>query len=276
MGNQMFQYALGRSLATRLGLPLVLDVSILRRYPEFGFDLGHFRLGQQQLRDWPYLFSRARIELVRVAASLGVKVARPVTEPGLLFAPEILDVDGPCVVQGYWQSERYFESIAEQLREEFSMIRGQDPRSAECERHIRGVSSIGLHIRRGDYVSSPDCNAFHGVCPREYYDASLRLIQSKLGQDAELFVFSDDMKWARENIRYELPTTYVDWNQNRNYEDLRLMRSCRALIMANSTFSWWGGWLNPRPDKLAVAPRQWYQAPGVISDLPNSSWLVTL
>ena len=275
IGNQMFQYAIGRSLCIRTGRPLVLDISPLFLEPGWGFDLACFRLGQQRVRNLPYAVWRVRRKLLRVLVSLGVELKRFVEESGLQFSEEVLRIRKACILHGYWQSERYFESISDQLREEFTFIGEQDPRSAACQASIRRAKSIGLHVRRADYAT-PDGNAYHGTCPKSYYDAALELVLSRLGADAELFVFSDDMDWTRENIRYALPTTYVDWNSRRSYEDLRLMSSCRALIMANSSFSWWGGWLIPGPDKVVVAPRQWYRAPGVISDLPDSSWLTAI
>ena len=276
LGNQMFQYALGRSLSLRQRRPLILDTSLLSQEPDWGFDLRHFRLGQQRVRNWPFLPWIIRVKLLRVLASPVMEVVGWINEPRLQFSPEVLETDQPCILNGYWQSERYFDSISDKLREDFTIVTAQDARSAECQRRIRSVKSIGLHVRRGDYVTVPSCNAFHGTCSKDYYDAALRLILPRLGRDVELFVFSDDMKWARENIQYAPPTTYVDWNQDRSYEDMRLMSSCRALIMANSSFSWWAGWLNARPDKLVVAPRQWYRAPGAVSDLPLSPWLVAI
>lgn len=275
LGNEMFQYALGRTLAIRMQRPLVLDISMLYLEPDWGFDLPCFRLGEQRVRDAPFM-SRARMKLLRKLASYGLEVMHVVNESGLAFAPEILQIDRPCVLDGYWQSERYFESISERLREEFTIIQPQDQRSSDCQRRILETKSIGLHVRRGDYVTIPFHNDFHGTCSKQYYDAAIKLVMARLGPNAELFVFSDDMMWSRENIRYPLPTTYVDWNQDRCYEDLRLMSSCHAMIIANSTFSWWGGWLNPRPDKLVIAPRNWYRAPGVASDLPKSSWLMAI
>jgi hypothetical protein len=276
LGNQMFQYALGGCMSIRLGLPLVLHISESSVGWPDPFDLPCFRLSNHQVRNWPVSLFHSRMRWLSRLASWGIGATRVVEEVSLQFSPDVLGVDGPSLLAGSWQSERYFDSISDQLREDFMIVTAQDARSAECQTRIRGVKSIGLHVRRGDYVTLPACNAFHGTCSKDYYDAALRLILSRLDQDVELFVFSNDMKWARENIQYALPTTYVDWNQDRSYEDMRLMSSCRALIMANSSFSWWAGWLNARPDKLVVAPRQWYRAPGAVSDLPLSPWLVAI
>jgi hypothetical protein len=276
LGNQMFQYAIGRALSIRVDRPLVLDIPIQFRSAGWGFDLRYFRLGQQRVRYLPRPLRRTRIGILAGLRSAGIELTHFVDEPSLEFCSEALQVRKPCILSGFWQSERYFESISRQLRDEFTIVREQDPRSTECQARIRGANSIGLHVRRGDYLVAPGAEDYHGTCSKEYYDAALKLVLARFGAHAELFVFSDDMAWARENIRYAIPTTYVDWNAGRDYEDLRLMSQCQALIMANSTFSWWGGWLNSRHGKMVVAPRQWYRAPGVVSDLPNSPWLIAI
>jgi len=194
----------------------------------------------------------------------------------LEFTRETLEIQRPCVLDGFFQSELYFSDIADRLREDFTIVAEQDARSTECERRIRKANSIALHVRRGDYITDPVCSLFHGTCPKKYYDDALDLVLSRIGRDAELFVFSDDMEWCREIIRYPLPTTYVDWNADRSFEDMRLMRACTAQIIANSTFSWWAAWLNPRPGKVVVAPRRWYLQPEVPCDLPKAPWLTAI
>ncbi len=278
LGNQMFQYAIGRSLSIRLGLSLLIDSSRLRVDVPVArsYDLGCFRLSGHRTRSRPSLVFRAGDKLQRTMNSYCRGSPYLIKERTLQFEPEVLKVDGPCRLEGYWQSERYFESISDQLRSEFAILPAPDARSAECADRMQRVNSVGLHIRRGDYVTHADCSAFHGTCPAEYYDAALRFFQSRFGPKVELFVFSDDMKWTRENIRFPVATTYVDWNADRNYEDLRLMSSCSALAIANSAFSWWAGWINPDPEKLVVAPKRWFRAPGVFSDLPESPWLIAL
>jgi hypothetical protein len=277
LGNQMFQYALGRTLSLRLGLPLTLDLAMLRirtaTQPPRRYELGRFRLAGPRLRDRPLWLARAGDSAARWLASRGIGSMCFVNEASLAFQPEALQVSGPCRLEGYWQSERYFEAMATELREDFTFQQAPDAHSAGYESRLRAVKSVGLNFRRTDFVESP----FHGTCSENYYTAALERVVERLGRDIELFIFSDDMEWCRKNVRYSLPTTYVDWEgMDHTSEDLRLMSACRALVMANSTFSWWAGWLNPRPDKLIIAPRQWFQAPGYISDLPNSPWLTAL
>ncbi len=272
LGNAMFEYALGRAMAVRHNRPLVLDTSLLFLSPDWPFDLPCFRLGEQRVRELPHRLWRARRNVLTALDRVGLAPVRWIEESGLQFDADLLEVRQPCALKGYWQSERYFASVEPQLRKEFTIVREQDSRSAACHARIRQVPSIGLHVRRGDYVNGD----FHGLCSIEYYAAALRVIEPHVGPSAELFVFSDDMAWAREHIRFALPTTFVDWNAARNYEDLRLMSACRALIAANSTFSWWAGWLNPNPDKIVIVPRRWYREPGVTSDLPGSTWATAI
>ena len=277
LGNQMFQYAMGRALSIRLALPLVLDISMLRfrtnAYTPRDYELGCFRLSGQRLRDTPVWFFRARNTVGRWLVSQGIDSTRFITEQSLQFDPEMLQVNGPCHLQGHWLCERYFESIAAQLREDFAFLPAPPARSLEYESQIRGVKSVGAHFRRGDFTDRP----FPGQCSEDYYRSALEMVASRLGGDLELFVFSDDIDWCRQNVRHPLPTTFVDLRGIAPpFEELRLMSACRAFVMANSTFSWWAGWLNPRPDKVVIAPRHWIQVPGYVCELPNSPWLTAI
>ncbi|MBI3865838.1 MAG: alpha-1,2-fucosyltransferase [Planctomycetia bacterium] len=278
LGNQMFQYALGRALSIRSGLPLVFDLSalgfdvaVVRKY-----ELACFRLCEHGMRKLPVPVHWAREKGLRILARFRSGPGYLIKEPSIAFEPGVLCRDRPCRLDGYWQSERYFDSISARLRVDFEFLPPQDPRNANCSARIQMTNAVGLHIRRSDYVSDPTTSAFHGTCSSEYYDAALKLVRSRLGSDPELFVFSDDIEWVRENLSFPFPATCIDWNQGRGFEDLRLMSACRALVIANSAFSWWAGWLNPDPRKLVVAPRRWYRAAGMFSELPDSKWLIAL
>ena len=127
-------------------------------------------------------------------------------------------------------------------------------------RRIDAVNAVSLHVRRGDYVDNPSTNRWHGICSLDYYQRALDYI----GFHAEaphLFVFSDDQKWTRANLRFAAATTFVEINPpDRGYRDMSLMARCRHHIIANSSFSWWGAWLNPSHEKIVVAPKQWFSA----------------
>jgi len=281
LGNQMFQYAIGRRLAHDRGTDLELDLSgyvdqsmhaTARRY-----ELGCFRIraGIARARDLPGYEPRS--PLARLAARL-VPPAGPrlevVHEPRFTFDPGVLDAPDGTALFGYWQCERYFDAIAPLIRSDFEFVEPPRGANADMLAEIRGVEAVSVHVRRGDYVSDARTNAFHGTASLDYYRDALATIAATVDRPS-LFVFSDDPAWCKEHLRSDLPTTYADHNPpERGHEDLRLMVGCRHHVLANSSFSWWGAWLNPSPDKVVVAPRRWFQDDSVdTSDLIPRGWI---
>lgn len=175
---------------------------------------------------------------------------------------------------GYWQSERYFVDAADIIRAEFKPRLALEPENAATAAAIDGVTAVSVHVRRGDYVTDKVTNAYHGVCSLDYYRAAIARIAERVASP-HLFVFSDDHAWVQENLRSNYPTTYVTANSpDRGYRDMQLMSRCRHHIIANSSFSWWGAWLNPRPDKVVVAPARWFiDKSNDTRDLLPGEWL---
>src|SRR5205085_10980535 len=137
----------------------------------------------------------------------------------------------------YWQSEQYFSDMADELRRELTAAEPIDLSNATIAESIRSVEAVSLHVRRGDYVSKPETNLFHGTCSLDYYREAVSLIKSRLATP-HLFVFSDDFAWARENFRLDVPTTFVEANSPADgFRDMRLMSLCRHHVIANSSFS---------------------------------------
>ncbi len=123
------------------------------------------------------------------------------------------------------------------------------------ERIGKCTNPVSLHVRRGDYTLAAEGNI---ALPLDYYTRSISICRERLA-DPTFFVFSDDIAFARKNLPHDIRAVFIDHNDDASsHEDLRLMSSCRHHIIANSTFSWWGAWLNPRLDKLVVAPKHWY------------------
>ena len=195
-------------------------------------------------------------------------------EPQFRYDPHLSDQKLPLYMDGYWQSELYFADAAEALRRELSPREPLDDVNAEMAQSIRQCTAVSLHVRRGDYVTNAHTNAYHGVCSLDYYRRAIDHIRGQIS-DAHLFVFSDDADWTRENLKTDLPTTYVSANPpDRGFRDIQLMSLCRHHIISNSSFSWWGAWLNPNPGKIVVAPSQWFAAGGNdTSDLVPGSWV---
>jgi hypothetical protein len=175
---------------------------------------------------------------------------------------------------GYWQSEKYFADITEELREELTPTTPVEGQNAVYAATIRDCNAVSLHVRRGDYASNQQTNTVHGLAPLAYYSGAVRLIRERFG-DTRFFVFSDDLTWCRESLPLDSTTVYVQGNDgDRAFEDLRLMSLCRHHVIANSSFSWWGAWLNPNPNKVVIAPKHWFADPTIdTTDMLPAGWI---
>ena len=122
----------------------------------------------------------------------------------------------------------------------------------------RAATAVSVHVRRGDYVSDPAAQSFHGTCSPEWYAAVMKEMVARVEAPA-FFIFSDDPQWARSNLPAYEGMHFIDpQSDRRDFEDMHLMSLCCHHIIANSSFSWWGAWLNPSPDKQVIAPARWF------------------
>ena len=273
LGNQMFQYALGRVLAEKTGTELLLDLSAYRTYQLHNFGLDAFECKIVQApwylttgsRVWSML-RRARFCPTSYLRLLGI---RWVGEGGdLRYRPQIIDGQGATYLDGYWQSEKYFSECEEIIRNEFSL---RPPLLDQLQLHRRELGigqrvTVSMHVRRGDYVSDKLANATHGALGEDYYNRGMKYMLDRLGVDLSLLVFSDDIEWAKSNLHYSVATTYVQASDGFPQLDLCLMASCDHHIIANSSFSWWGAWLNGYRGKMVVAPRKWFRSDSQCAD----------
>jgi hypothetical protein len=267
MGNQMFQYAVGRQLSVKNRCPLYLDCSELlntdTRNTIRHFALDVFHLSHQQVppvrNGWMGKicdrFSRVRV----------------INEPDFSFHPWVLQSKGKLQLNGYWQNQNYFNNIAATIRQDFTIRHEPDERIKGLLRQINETASVSLHIRRGDYVHNSATNQFHGVCPEGYYRQAIASLKEKCIAP-HFYIFSDDIEWAKTNFLIYDPHTFVSGNTGeKSVEDLRLMAACRHNIIANSSFSWWAGWLNTNPQKIVIAPKQWFRT--VPTDIVPETWI---
>lgn len=256
LGNQLFQYAAGRSLAERLQADLKVDVAAFgsgdRRY-----GLGHF-IASPQVATPEEVRSAGgarRIQLV-----LGMLHARgPVLrERHFHFDRRFEQIATSVYLDGYWQSERYFAHIAPLVRDELRVRVAPSIANAATLERIRAGTSVAVHVRRGDYVTNAKARRTHGGCPPDYYTAACRFVVERTRRPS-FFVFSDDPEWVRANLSFPGAVEYVDHNGPRDaHEDLRLMAACQHHVIANSTFSWWGAWLGHSKTQIVVAPQRWF------------------
>ena len=180
-----------------------------------------------------------------------------ITETNYHFNPDYLKFGSNCYLNGYWQCEQYFTSISEVIRNEFQFKSCLDIENLKMETLIKSTNSVSIHVRRGDYIHNPATVKFHGICSEAYYKEAVNFISEKI-QSPHFFIFSDDMDWVQQNFALSNSVTFVTINQeNSAVDDLRLMSCCRHHIIANSSFSWWGAWLNNYKDKIVVGPKKW-------------------
>lgn len=275
----MFQYAAGRALALAHGVTLRLDTSDFAGYERHqGFQLAQ-----------AFAASFTPASAAEVARTLGWQrsalarriVSLPVLErlrnKNLLVEPHFHYWDGlryaagHCYLRGYWQSEKYFLHHAGTLRADFAFRSPPIGANAPLAERMRRENAVSLHVRRGDYVSHRATAALHGALPPAYYEAAVAHILDRVPNPV-FYVFSDDIPWVKKHLRLAAPTYFVEHNRQA-FDDLQLMSLCRHHVIANSSFSWWGAWLNQDPEKIVVAPRQWFAQPRRVDDLLPASWV---
>ena len=280
LGNQMFQYAVALALAKKQGKQLLIDTVFLeeklpflknRTYRKYG--LGVFLLDpdsklsvlSQAARRFsiPYLWLSLNACLLTFSRILGLRMIR---QHGDDFDPSLTSQKGDLLLFGYWTSETYFKQIQSAVRSSFTFRRPLDGEAADVARQISDCNSVSVHVRRGDYVSLKAVQQYMAQTSLSFYaDAIQRIreLSGNAGGDAlTAFVFSDDVAWCQQNLSLGIPTVYVsDRISGPDGSDhMRLMSLCRNNIIANSTFSWWGAWLNENPEKIVIAPKQWLLA----------------
>jgi hypothetical protein len=275
IGNQMFQYAAGKALARAHGVPLVVDVSDFRGYglhhgyqleQAFGIRPPHADpVAMKHLLGWKSLPPVYRLlrggRLPFLCGNLYVIEPRPRL---CSYWDEFWHLPSGCYLRGYWQSEKYFLPIADEIRRDFAFVEPMSTEGQSVADRIAASESVSLHVRRGDIAANPGVLAVHGLCSIDYYQCAMARI-AEAHRDAHFFVFSDDVEWARNNLPQVHAIEFVDVNHGaRSYEDMRLMSLCRHHIVANSSFSWWGAWLGETASGLVVAPKRWF----AVDDIP--------
>jgi hypothetical protein len=286
LGNQMFQYAAAKALAERLNTGVCIDTSPLhvrlRNTTSRPYELNHFVLskGQEQV-----VFSQVRGFLFfkiypKVKKSfLGKMIAKNYAlfeeENAYMFDSEILSLPDNSLLLGYFQAEKYFSSSEKIIREAFRFKQALAGKNLELAKKMKSCNSVSIHIRRGDYLSNK--SSFETFCSiaADYYQKAIEHIYTRL-ENPVFFIFSDEPEKAKKEI--PLPqANFIDWNKGTDsYIDMQLMTCCRHNIIANSSFSWWGAWLNPHPNKMVVAPAEWLKdkaANASIKDLLPGKWI---
>jgi hypothetical protein len=276
----MFQYTAGRALALERGVPLCLDIQDFAGYKlHNGYELDRVfnvktRLASdsdlKEVLGWR-AYSPIRRRLFRKQLTT-FRGARLFVDTQLTSWRQINEMPDTCYLMGNWQTEKYFEKVKETIRADFSFRLPLVGRNDELAEQIGNSNAVSLHVRRGDIAVNPASLAIHGLCSLDYYRRAIEYVAARVSKPT-FFIFSDDMPWVRENLHIEHSCHYIDHNQSvESYNDMRLMSLCQHHIIANSSFSWWGAWLNPQEGKLVVAPQRWFAADFDSSDIVPVAW----
>lgn len=284
LGNQMFQFACGQALAATTGQEAQYATDGLATFAQsrpleltkaFGIhlpladpgDLTHLIGGWRSSPQMRRLLSRPEARLLRGR--------RFIAEQRFALIPNLADrAAAGAYLHGYWQSEQYFKQHAA-IRTAFQFQGNPGPQNQDVLDRLAAGQSIGVHVRRGDYATNPKANAVHGLLPPAYYIAAikeLRVIKPK----ARVFAFSDDPSWTEAHVLAALGNAECICHNSgaSSFRDMQLMAQCDALVISNSSFSWWAAWLNSKPGKTVIAPKQWFADTKLdASAIVPASWL---
>ena len=279
LGNQMFQFALYEAL--RMQFPeeqILLDLHCFNGYHKHrGFEIPRIFGITYEEANWKEVAKVAypfpNYQSWRIGSRI-LPCRKTMLKEGAdyVFEPKVLTRKGDTYYDGYWQHEEYFTAIREDILKTFTFPAFVDQRNQETARFITEKNSCAIHIRRGDYVKD---RLFRGICDVDYYKTAIQRMK-ELTNPKVFCIFSDDTVWCREYLSVLLgqaETIYVDWNTGeKSFQDMHLISLCRHQIIANSSFSWWGAWLNTNKEKVVIAPRKWWNMSGVHTPIPTS-WI---
>jgi len=243
LGNQMFQYAFGKACSLKARVPLFLDLAWYKSKKR-KFLLGELRVS----------YDMSSESSLRVGAMKLIRRPRIFKDAGF-FEERNMEAAGNAFLEGSWESYRYFDSIADDIKKEF-VLKKPSGRFIELSRSIP-PDSIAVHVRRGDYLIP------HGkyLNNAEYYDKGVEhILKVRAMNDPLVMIFSDDPEWCRQELRSLAgrPTEIFSERLASDAEELALMSLYGNNVISNSTFSWWAAYLNPHPDKIVVMPENWY------------------
>jgi hypothetical protein len=276
LGNQLFQYALGRSLATKYSCALNIDTTWYNNTPEGSTPRAPLI---------EYLNINANF-IENVAAQeifIQQKIWRKFFSKKIIlekkyfkYDESIMNKKPPVYIDGYWQSYKYFENIRHCLLNEITPKMVGSPNYIQLETMIKKTKNpIAIHVRRGDYITSESASKVHGALTIDYYKNAINEIKKKT-ETQTFFFFSDEINWVKENLGNQDNYYYIEPNCNKDsaIQELYLMSLCKDFIIANSTFSWWGAWLGTNKDKVVIFPEKWMtNLNSVNTDLMPNDWI---
>ena len=253
LGNQFFQYAVARRLSIKYNAKIVLDKTFFENIPA-GDTPRKFQIDLYQVK--PDLIISKTNNLISVIRFLSRLILRPFKDDAQINIFNILlKLNLPVYLTRNFQKEKYFSEIRDILLKEITLKKPLADESLEQQKIIDDCEqSVSIHVRRTDILNPK--HLFGGICDIPYYHKAISLIKEKIDNPI-FFIFSDDIDWCKENLKLSNKSYFVSNPNIKDYEELVFMSSCKHNIIANSTFSWWGAWLNKNNAKIVIAPKQW-------------------
>lgn len=281
LGNQMFQYALGRHLAHKNNTQLKLDLSFFldqgrkkKSHVARHYDLDIFNVREDfaTAKEVFQLSKRVNHSLLDRAFNkiFGYKNSY-IIEPHFHFSDAVFNAPDNVYLAGYWQTEKYFAGIEPMIRSDFTFKEEMSGQAKELLDKINNTNSICLNVRRGDFAT----NSFHGFYGTDYFLKADEIIKQKTS-DYSYYVFSDEIEWCEANLKFDVPTIFVSHQfAGKKFQDyLRLMAGCKHFVIPNSSFAWWAVWFNQSPGKIVIAPKAWFGDSSLdTKDLIPESWI---
>ena len=258
LGNQMCQFALYEKLKY-LNKQVKADINTFyyldsnRKYELNKFP--NLEIQEASKEEIAYYFNYAHKWIHRIEGKLLPDRKKVRAFESLKYNEKVYSITD-AYIYGFWQSERYFHDIDEHIRRAFIFPEIQDKINRKYLQMIENENSISIHIRRGDYLSDINQRIYGNICTLEYYRQAIQYFENKY-QDAVFFIFSNDTEWARDNLKMRKAVVVEGNKDEKAFYDMMLMSKCQHNIIANSSFSWWGAWLNSHKGKEVVAPSKW-------------------
>ncbi len=270
LGNQLFQYAVGRALSLHHKVPLKLDLTVFENYKlHNGYRLDQFAIQADIAAENDIINLKGGNNVLFSAlrkASLFKRKSYFKEKRSSYFDARVFK-NNFVYLDGYWQNELYFSNIRELLLRELSPINSMNDLGCDYLESINKSNSVSLHVRRGDYLNLKNIN----VLDVDYYMKASEYIRKNV-EKPTFFIFSDDLDWCKKSLGFLDGSIYIDRTQT-EIDDLKLMSFCRHNIIANSSFSWWGAWLNQNPRKTVIAPKDWMLNDPSSSNVILSDWV---
>lgn len=250
LGNQMFQYATARCLSHKYNTNLALNTEYFYNTPKKDvkrpYQLNVFNINKNietETKVNPVMKLLQRVFLKFFGDKIQISIANL-----------ILKIKLPVYLNGYFQNEKYFLDIREILLKEFTLNKEINEETKKIKERIEKSEAVCLNVRRGDYLR-PDYLKIYGICSMEYYAEALKYIKQRV-ENPLVCIFSDDPEWVKKEFKID-NVLFTDNRTISDYEQMYLMSLCKHNIIANSSFSWWGAWLNQNPNKIVIGPKQW-------------------